>query len=54
VFRQFFRGGTSRDGSGLGLAIARAYATANDARLELADTASGTAFDLSLVSAAAR
>lgn len=51
VFQQFFRGGTSRDGSGLGLAIARAYATANDARLELAETTSGTAFDLRLVSA---
>jgi two-component system sensor histidine kinase KdpD len=48
VFERFFRGGTSSRGSGLGLAIARAYATANDATLDLVPTSSGTAFDLRL------
>lgn len=48
VFERFFRGGTSSRGSGLGLAIARAYASANDATLDLVATPSGTAFDLRL------
>lgn len=47
VFERFVRGGTSK-GSGLGLAIARAYATANDAQLDLVPTPAGTAFDLRL------
>ena len=54
VFERFFRGGTAQRGSGLGLAIARAYATANDARLDLAATESGAAFDLRLVAVAPR